>query len=127
MIDAGVNFEEYFTSPFPAYDATPEMAQAVADLEAAEAEKIDEMALTGYFSVMVVANMMEGLDEITQESVLAGMGAIDGMDLGIGRPFSTVEERATPGFNRLFDCSIFLFKIQGGAAVQVDGPTDVCP
>ena len=103
------------------------MEQAVADLQAADIEKLDEMALTGYFSMKVVANVMEGLDEITAESVLAGMGNIDSMELGIGRPFSTLEERATPGFNRLFDCSIFLFQIQGGAGVQIGGPTDVCP
>jgi ABC-type branched-subunit amino acid transport system substrate-binding protein len=117
----------YYTSPFPALD-DPALADAVFDIQSVNKDaKIDEIALSSYYSTLLVADIAKNLASVDAETMLTAMGQLDNYDMGVFK-YATMKERATPGFTRLFNTMMYSFQIQNGKAVQLTAePVDVLP
>lgn len=151
-IDAGIDFEEElrvvgsasnvppstierfgdridgvgYVSPFPGLDHDdPLFQQAIADMQAIDDDvKLEEHGLAAYYGMLAMAHAAEGLETVDRASLLQAMGEIENLDLGV-LTLTTTTPNPIPGFDRVFNSTVYLFEVQDGVAVQLnDEPVD---
>jgi ABC-type branched-subunit amino acid transport system substrate-binding protein len=74
----------------------------------------DQFAKSGYASVQVVAEASKGLDEITAASVTEGLSGVVDFDTGLGPVVDLSTPSTIPGYERIFDPSIYVYVAKGG-------------
>ncbi len=74
----------------------------------------DQFAKSGHASVRIVAEAMQGLDEITPASVTEGLSGITDFDTGLGPVVDLSTPLAVPGYERIFGPYIYVYVANGG-------------
>lgn len=114
----------YLTSFFlPVSDEYPEMADVVADFDAAGQEfAYDDVAVNAWAGVQIFALAAAEAPDVDGASITAALEELGEIDLGIVPPFSFQEPLVgIPTFERTFNTNVLFNQVEDGTTVPLTG------